>query len=115
VRSRKPEDNNANAEVAHQSAALCHLANISYRLGKPTPFDKANQSLGDDKQVVAALANLRENMQAIGAKLEETNYQVGPKLSFDAATEKFVGEGADAANPLLSRAYREPFVVPQSV
>ncbi len=115
VRSRKPEDNNANAEVAHQSAALCHLANISYRLGKLTPFDKANQSLGDDKQVVASLDNLRENLQAIGAKLEETNYQLGPKLSFDAATEKFTGEGADAANPLLSRAYREPFVVPQSV
>src|SRR5690606_6924211 len=53
VRSRKPEDNNANAEVAHYSAALCHLANISYRLGEKASYDKAAGSIGDNKQVVA--------------------------------------------------------------
>ncbi len=53
VRSRKPEDNNANAEVAHYSAALCHLANISYRLGTASmPYNKAGAALGDNKQVV---------------------------------------------------------------
>ena len=32
IRTRKPEDNNCDAEVAHYSAACCHLGNISYRL-----------------------------------------------------------------------------------
>jgi hypothetical protein len=29
--------------------------------------------------------------------------------------ERFVGEGAEAANLLLSRPYRAPFVVPETV
>src|SRR5262249_15759204 len=52
VRSRKMEEVNGNAETAHYSAALCHLANISYRLGQPVPFSKGSGSLGDNKQVV---------------------------------------------------------------
>src|SRR6185436_192424 len=34
VKSRNPADNRCNAEVAHLSAALCHLGNIPYRVGK---------------------------------------------------------------------------------
>ena len=40
---------------------------------------------------------------------------LGKTLQFDAAAEKFTGEGAEAANPLLSRKYRAPFVVPDQV
>src|SRR4029077_7480138 len=83
VRSRKPQDVNANAEVAHYSAALCHLGNISYRLGQQVPFNKANQSLGDNKQVVQTFDNLRENLQAIGMKLNDTSYTLGRTLDFD--------------------------------
>jgi predicted dehydrogenase len=115
VRSRKPEDNNADAEVAHYSAALCHLANISYRLGQQVPYDRAAAALGDNKQVVAAFDNIRDNLKAIGLKLEETDYTLGRTLAFDPAAEKFTGAGADEANPLLTRPYRAPFVVPESV
>jgi hypothetical protein len=113
VRSRKPEDNNANAEVAHYSAALCHLANISYRLGQPVAFDKQQKSLGDNKQVVEAFEALRDNLKAVKIKLEETTYQLGPTLEFDPKAEKFVNN--DAANALLTRNYRAPFVVPETV
>jgi predicted dehydrogenase len=115
VRSRKPQDINANAEVAHYSAALCHLANISYRLGQPAPYDKAGGAIGDNKQVVEAFENLRDNLRAIDVKLDETIYRVGPKLTFDAARERFTGERSADANAMLSRAYRQPFVVPQQV
>jgi predicted dehydrogenase len=115
VRSRKNEDVNANAEVAHYSAALCHLANISYRLGQQVPYDKAGQSLGDNKQVVESFDALRDNLKVIGLNLAETSYTVGRKLALDPKAERFVGEGAEAANPLLSRAYRAPFVVPDRV
>ena len=35
MRSRKHEDLNADILEGHLSSALCHLGNISYRLGRP--------------------------------------------------------------------------------
>src|SRR5688500_20235654 len=43
MRSRKAQDNNCDAEVAHYSAALCHLGNISYRLGESAKFDERSE------------------------------------------------------------------------
>ncbi|MCA9246242.1 MAG: Gfo/Idh/MocA family oxidoreductase [Planctomycetales bacterium] len=113
VRSRKPEDNNADAEVGHYSAALCHLANISYRLGEDVPFNKKTQSLGDNKQVVESFETIRENLQAVGVQLAETKYRLGRQLKIDVDKERFIGD--DEANALLTRAYRAPFVVPEKV
>jgi len=113
VRSRDPADNNADAETAHYSAALCHLANISYRLGEPVPFDKQARSLGDNKQVVEAFAALKDNLRAVKIDLGESTYQLGRALEFDAQTESFVMD--EEADALLTREYREPFVVPAAV
>jgi len=115
VRSRKVEDLNADVEHGHYSAALCHLANISYRLGNQVPFDRKARSLGDNREVVQTFENLRENVQGVGVKLEETNYRLGRVLGFDPKHERFVGEGAKPANALLTRNYRKPYVVPEKV
>lgn len=115
VRSRKPEDNNANAEVAHYSAALCHLANISYRLGEKITYDKLSGSIGKNQQVKDAFEKLAANNSAVGLPLDQQTYTLGPTLTFDPATEKFSGEQAEVANSLLSRPYRAPFVVPSKV
>ena len=45
--------------------------------------------------------------------LANATCRLGPKLTFDAQAEKFVG--APDANRLLSRPYRAPFVVPEQV
>jgi predicted dehydrogenase len=115
VRSRKVEDLNAPVEVGHYSAALCHLANISYRLGERVPFNEQAKRLGDNHEVVETFENLQQNLKAVGVRLEETNYQLGRTLTFDAQSERFTGEGAGEANNLLTRVYRKPFVVPQKV
>ena len=114
VRSRDPGQLNANAEVAHYSSALCHLGNISYRLGEKAAFDSQAQSLGDDKLVYESFMNIQANLKGVGVRLEETTYQLGRPLEFDAQAEKFVGESA-VANPMLTREYRAPFVVPENV
>jgi len=113
VRSRKMDEVNCDAEVAHYSAALCHLANISYRLGKPAKFDKKTNSLGDNKQVVESFAALQDNLQAAKVSLDTATYTLGRELTFDPKAEKFVGD--EQANQLLSRPYRAPFVVPEKV
>jgi hypothetical protein len=40
---------------------------------------------------------------------------LGPMLSFDLYTEKYVGEFSEQANKYLSREYRAPFIVPEKV
>ncbi len=112
VRSRKNSDLNCDAEVGHYSSALCHLANISYRLGKPVPFNGRTKGLGENQQVRESLEAVRENLTAVGVPLEETEYLLGRELAFDPKTEKF---DDPAANEMLTRAYREPFVVPENV
>jgi predicted dehydrogenase len=48
VRSRKAEGLNASMEDGHFSTALCHLGNISYRLGRSVTFDgSAERFVGD--------------------------------------------------------------------
>ena len=112
IRSRKPEDNNCDAEVAHYSAACCHLPNISYRLGETASYDAAASISGKQAQVKEAFEKIRDNTKAVGVKLGDGGYTLGATLTFDPSKEKFAGEGADAANALLTRPYREPFVVP---
>ncbi len=113
MRSRSPQDNNADAETAHYSAALCHLGNISYRLGETAKFDAKVKALGDNKQVVDAFNTLKENLKAVSVDLAETTYTVGPVLEFDPQAEKFTNN--DQANALLTREYRKPFIVPEKV
>ena len=47
VRSRKHEDLTAGIETGVASASLCHLANISYRLGRRLPFDASTGRFAD--------------------------------------------------------------------
>jgi predicted dehydrogenase len=115
VRSRKAEDLNATAEHGHYSSALCHLANFSYRLGETVPFNGTTKSLGDNREVVEMFMNLQDNLKGAGVRLENSRYQLGRTLTVDAKNERFFGDGSDAANRLLRRTYRAPFVVPEKV
>jgi predicted dehydrogenase len=110
VRSRNPEDLNADILDGHYSSALCHLANISYRLGCETPFCESRKAFGDDKEAGETLARMEEHLRENRLALDGLNYRLGRKLEFDPATESFIGDAQ--ANSLLTRAYREPFVVP---
>jgi predicted dehydrogenase len=112
VRSRKHADLNADVLEGHLSSALCHLGNISYRMGVERKFEKP-KDLGDNEVVGASIMTMLENTKAIGVNVENAMLRVGPKLAFDPAKEKFVDN--PAADMLLTRPYREPFVVTEKV
>ncbi|NIP25317.1 MAG: Gfo/Idh/MocA family oxidoreductase [Phycisphaerae bacterium] len=48
VRTRKISDLNADVEVGHHSAALCHMANIAMRVGRRLKFDAQREKFIDD-------------------------------------------------------------------
>ncbi len=113
VRSRKSEELNAEILQGHLSAALCHLGNISYRMGWEVPFAMETKALGESKVISDSMMAVLENTKAIGVDPAKSTYRLGPKLHFNPKTEQFIDN--PAANVLLSRPYREPFVVPQKV
>ena len=56
VKARKPELLHAPVVEGHLSSALCHLGNISYRLGRALTVDPATETLGKDAEANAMLS-----------------------------------------------------------
>ncbi|MCX5647362.1 MAG: Gfo/Idh/MocA family oxidoreductase [Phycisphaerae bacterium] len=115
IRSRKAETLNSDAFQGHLSAALAHLANISYYLGESNKVtvDQAKAVLEKIKSRDDNLATLNRTMQHFkdnGVDLDKTPMSIGPLLAFDPEKEVFTNSAE--ANKILHRQYREPFVCP---
>jgi predicted dehydrogenase len=114
VRSRDTSKLHADIEVGHVSSGLCHLGNISYRLGGPSAFG-FKSTRGDDganefvKDAVNRMADhLKDSVIRFDSKC-----LCGRYLDFDGKTERFVND--KEADALLTRDYRAPFTVPEKV
>ncbi|MGE3780143.1 MAG: Gfo/Idh/MocA family protein [Pirellulaceae bacterium] len=113
VRSRRREDQKAEIVEGHQSSCLCHVGNISYRLGeRRSVADIAGSleklDLHDD--VPRTFDRMVRHLKDNEVDLNATQLTMGPLLRIDSATETFVDHAP--ANQLLGRTYRKPFVVP---
>lgn len=115
MRSRKAGDLNAEILEGHLSAALCHMANISHRLGAETEPNVIADMAKGNSQWADAFLRLGQHAQRNGIDLNQTQAVLGPWVTIDSESEKFVDEFAGPANQLLRRDYREPFVVPENV
>lgn len=113
VRSRKAGDLAADALQGHLSAACCHLANTSYRLGKPSSPEVIGDTIRGNRELADAFERCREYLRVNGVDLGTTRAILGPWVTFDPTQEKFVNDFADQANALTQRDYRQPFVVPK--
>jgi predicted dehydrogenase len=113
VRSRDPGDLHADIEEGHISSALCHLGNISYRLGERVGVTEAEAALSDFPTTDKAVETLGRTVDYLrrndisGADLQ---IGLGDSLRIDPASETFVDN--EKADRMLTRAYRAPFVVP---
>jgi predicted dehydrogenase len=112
VRSRKHEDLNADILDGHLSSALCHLGNISYRLGAPALVADMAKKFADDAEALETLERFQQHLRDNKIDPETTKVTVGPKLLVNG--EVFVGDRADEANKMLTREYRAPYVVPKT-
>lgn len=113
VRSRKTAQLRGPISEGHVSSALCHLGNISHRLGHATAPAETQEKIRGDAALVEAYGRMAEHLVRNGIDLAKNLVTVGLPLAVDNRTEQFTGAEAAAANVLLRRKYREPFVVPQ--
>ena len=112
VRGRNRADLKADILEGHQSTALCHIGNISWRLGRATRPDELRQELGKLKvheNVSETFDRTVEHLRENNVDLEQTKLTLGTLLHPDPEREVFVGHSR--ADAFLTREYRKPFIV----
>lgn len=122
VRSRKPADLSAPIVEGHISTALTHLGKISYRLGEPASemdIHKALEKFPHAEDVLARWENLQKHLESHRAEEAKVGMKIwplrlGPWLKVDSEHESFIDAPAEAT-AMLTRKYREPYVVPEEI
>lgn len=109
VRDNTPEKLNAPMRIAHYSASLAHVANISYRLGQPASWQECVEAMGGHAILQERMENVRVQVQKVLTGVDWNNYRftLGEALAIDNETETFPGN--DRANALLGRPGRKPY------
>jgi len=119
VRSRKVSDLNADILEGHISSALCHIGNISHRIGRLSLPEEIKEAIRVEPQAAETFERFREHLSANLVDLSRERAVLGPRLDMDRDKEQFVQDGKFGlgrwANELLRRDYRKPFVVPEKV
>ena len=114
VRANDPEMVNGTALEAHYGCVLGHLMNNSYRLGKKVPFNAKAGGFADNSDASEHFLRLHDIMsKGVGLPEDNTEYTVGPWLTYDPETERHVGDHAEEANALLKDENRRGFQVPK--
>ncbi len=112
MRNRDYKTLNADIEQGHYSSALCHLGNISLRLGK----EIAGADVAGALKAQGADGSISETWDRTAAHLSEnsvSDYSIwmGQSLGLDPVSETF--KGPDAPNHWLTREYRAPYSIPR--
>jgi predicted dehydrogenase len=119
VRSRKAQDLRAPVAGGHLSSALCHLANIPYRLGTQVPQAELKAQAGSRADVAETLDRFASHLAANGVDLAQATPTLGPVLELVPDEERFASRSnydmGAWANRLVRDSYRAPFVVPEKV
>ncbi|MFO1052800.1 MAG: Gfo/Idh/MocA family oxidoreductase [Planctomycetota bacterium] len=97
----------------HLSSALCHLGNISLRMGAPSEPKAIAEAVAADVAGAEAQARLREHLAANEVDLGITPLAMGARLSLDPVTARFVGPLAERAEQFASGTHRAPFELPE--
>jgi hypothetical protein len=113
VRSRNIEDLNADILQGHLSSALCHVGNISYRLGTPVDAKEITAKLQGDTEALETFDRFQQHLLDNKVDPATTKITLGPKLTL-AGKEEFSGDRAAEANKLTTREYRAPYIVPKT-
>jgi predicted dehydrogenase len=110
VRSRKRSDLHADVLEGHVSSALCHTGNISHLLGEPRTAKEILASIEKHQRLHEGVERMFAHLRANEVNIDKPAITAGVWLEMDPATERFTN--STAANELLRREDRKPFIVP---
>jgi len=110
VRSRRTSDLHIPVAESHVSSCLSHVSNISYLLGKATPPDQLREQIQGRPALSEAVGRMLEHLAANNVDFGRTPPTIGCPLETDPVAQRFIGN--DAANALLTREHRKPYVIP---
>lgn len=113
LRSRQATALQAEILEGHLSSALCHTGTISHRLGHTLPAGAILEQLRGHRLAAERFQALQEHLARNGIDLSQPRAALGPWLTMNPQTERFLDNAA--ANALLRREDRAPFVVPTEV
>jgi hypothetical protein len=119
LRSRRPLDLAAPIAGAHVSSALCHLANISHRLGTARPLADVRSQAASRADVAEAVDRFATHLRDNGVDFARDKPVLGPVLDVLPDEERFAScskyDTGAFANRLARGQYRPPYVVPETV
>jgi predicted dehydrogenase len=113
VRSRKASDLHADIEDGHLSTSLCHMPNISYRLGRKCDPEAIKAAVKSDPAALETFERFAQHLASNEIDLSIDKAVLGLPLTMDPKTERFIDN--EAGNRMLKRVYRAAFRVPESV
>ncbi|MEZ6057225.1 MAG: Gfo/Idh/MocA family oxidoreductase [Planctomycetaceae bacterium] len=111
VRANDHKVLNGDILEGHLSSALCHTGGVSHVLGRKATVADVMQALGDDKQLVDSVDRMCAHLLSNGVDVtKEAILTLGADLKMNTSNESFIDN--PTASPLLTRPYRDGFVVP---
>jgi len=115
VKDDDPTKVNANALEGHRSSALCHLGNISYKLGTQSTLSEVNEMFSGISATCETFNRLHQHLVDNLLEPHQTPFTPGSTLRFNSKTKKFNTDfhSNSEVEALLTRPNREPFVIPQ--
>jgi predicted dehydrogenase len=99
---------NPKGEVIPDDKDLAEMVSVD-----GNPFRNFLNAVRSRKQEDVHGTAMDGHISSVHCHLANIAYRVGTTLEFDPATERFTGNGAEAANALLGRDYRQGFEMPQ--
>lgn len=111
IRTRKATELNAEILEGHLSSALCHTGNISLLLGKKQAPGAILEKVKAHKEATDSYERMAEHLGKNGVDIAKEQLTLGEFLTMNPKTEKFIDNAA--ADKLLTREYRAPYVVPE--
>lgn len=112
ARSGRSEELNAEIAQGHQSTALCHVGNISHRLGEtagPGEIEQAIDRAMLHPEVMTTYMKMVSHLKENEVDLDKQRLTLGRRLQIRREQAPFVDS---MANALVGREYRAPFVLP---